>query len=327
MTRRTKDLLCGWCVLVYRPTIVPSPVDKQGTCPSNNNDPVVRARLLISDDVGRRRGDGDGDQVIQGWSRMVSSSPSFLPPASHPSAAMDPPTLESIPPEILTRVAFFLAVSPLETDPETAHPPSTVDPSRTVNLAAVSAGDISSADDDASPPSVCPAPLVPLLSASRAIHNTLTFSANPHLYARVFEDKFDTAAVRRRLGCDEVHDGALAHELRTRCVAMRHLKEAVARGDVARFEEQDVYTVYLMLLENGKSPPLKTCQIILANPARRWEKPQIPTQPGRECTAPCVPVPLPRSGLGTHRDDARTAAQDAHAFAHRMDHLASYFAS
>lgn len=164
---------------------------------------------------------------------------------------MDPPTLESIPPEILTRVAFYLAISPLDADPSSTTPAAVADPSRNAHVAAIVVD--ASTPTDTTPPSVCPAPLVPLLSASRTIHNTLTFSANPHLYARVFEDKFDTAAVRRRLGPDEVHDGALASELRTRCVAMRHLKEAVARGDVTRFQEQDIYTVYLMLLENGQS--------------------------------------------------------------------------
>ena len=101
-------------------------------------------------------------------------------------------------------------------------------------------------------PTVFPLPLVPLLHTSRSIHAALTLRANPSLYARIFEHKYDVAAVRRRLPGDQVHDGALASELRQRCVAMRHLREAVAQGDVARFEEQDVYTVYLMLIENGE---------------------------------------------------------------------------
>lgn len=53
---------------------------------------------------------------------------------------------------------------------------------------------------------------------------------------------------------------------------MRHLKEAVARGDVTRFQEQDVYTVYLMLLENGQSRvPFNSTQAP-DDVARRWEE-------------------------------------------------------
>ncbi|GHJ85478.1 hypothetical protein NliqN6_1880 [Naganishia liquefaciens] len=167
---------------------------------------------------------------------------------------MDAPTLDTIPPEILTRIAFYLAISP-----SSAPPPKPVLPaanlSRSSHTATASAiASIIASTGDTFPPSVFPSPLVPLLHTSRAIHAALTLRANPSLYARIFEDKFDVEAARRRLPRDEVHDGALASELRQRCVAMQHLKEAVASGDVARFEEQDVYTVYLMLIENdGKN--------------------------------------------------------------------------
>lgn len=155
---------------------------------------------------------------------------------------IQPPTLESIPPEILASIAYYLAISL-----ETAAGPVTVDPT-----AAALADALSPASTQV--PSVTPAPLLPLLTTSRTIHSTLTFHANAHLYARVFEEKFDVAAARRRLGYDEINDGALADELKTRCVAMRHLKDAVERGDITLFTEQDIYTVYLMLLENGESP-------------------------------------------------------------------------
>lgn len=156
---------------------------------------------------------------------------------------LQPPTLESIPPEILSSIAYYLAISL-----ETAAGPVTVDPT-----AAALADALSPASTQV--PSVTPAPLLPLLTTSRTIHSTLTFHANAHLYARVFEEKFDVAAARRRLGYDEINDGALADELKTRCVAMRHLKDAVERGDITLFIEQDIYTVYLMLLENGEHSP------------------------------------------------------------------------
>lgn len=174
-------------------------------------------------------------------------------PSLHP-LTMDTPTLDTIPPEILTRVAFYLAISPLPARPPTAQP-TPVDPSRSAHIAAAATRHITPPPSDAAAPTVFPSPLVPLLHTSRAIHAALTFGANPSLYARIFEDKYDVAAARRRLPSDQVHDGALARELKQRCVAVRHLKQAVAQGDVARFEEQDVYTVYLMLIENGEPFP------------------------------------------------------------------------
>lgn len=84
----------------------------------------------------------------------------FLCPSSDPTT-MDPPTLESIPPEILTRVAFYLAISPLDTDPSGTTPAAAAvaDPSRNAHVAAIVVD--ASTPTDTTPPSVCPAPLVP----------------------------------------------------------------------------------------------------------------------------------------------------------------------
>lgn len=159
------------------------------------------------------------------------------------TSEMQPPTLESIPPEILSSIAYYLAISL-----ETAANPTTVDDNASARADALSPA-------STQVPSVTPAPLLPLLRTSRTIHSTLRFHANAHLYARVFEEKLDVAAARRRLGYDEINDGALAEELKTRCVAMGHLKDAVRQGDITLFTEQDIYTVYLMLLENGECAP------------------------------------------------------------------------
>lgn len=43
----------------------------------------------------------------------------------------------------------------------------------------------------------------------------------------------------------------LSLELKRRCVALNNLKEAVKRADTKVLKEEDVWTIYLMLLENG----------------------------------------------------------------------------
>jgi hypothetical protein len=230
---------------------------------------------------------------------------------------MQSPTLESIPPEILSSIAYYLAISLDNAPNSTPNADLNVDHPTSALASALSPASTSI-------PSVTPAPLLPLLRTSRTIHSTLRFHANAHLYARVFEEKFDVAAARRRLGYDEVNDIALAEELRTRCVAMRDLKEAVKRGDITLFTEQDIYTVYLMLLENGESasPSLFTADI-----RHRRKEPQVPPQPGGEHAPPRVSIPLPRPGPRPKGDIAGPAAAYGGTHARLVDHLAIDVAS
>jgi len=132
-----------------------------------------------------------------------------------------------------------------------------------------------------------PHELVPLLLVNRRLHATLASASNPHLHARIFAAKFDTAALVRRLGPDasarttSTGTGAggatsatkLAAELRRRCVQLKRLKAgvgytigafaALAGGSGAggglteegmRALHEMLWTAYLMMLENdGKN--------------------------------------------------------------------------
>lgn len=92
-----------------------------------------------------------------------------------------------------------------------------------------------------------PHELVPLLLVNRRLHAALASASNPHLHARIFAAKFDTAALVRRLGPDasarttSIGTGTgtgtgiggatratkLAAELRRRCVQLKRLKAGV----------------------------------------------------------------------------------------------------
>ncbi|KAJ9093693.1 hypothetical protein QFC21_006289 [Naganishia friedmannii] len=183
--------------------------------------------------------------------------------------------LESIPSEILSTIAYHLALSPvLAATP--GQPPS----AETRISALAGTLDSSTPTPSASKPipTVFPAPLVPLLTTSKHIAGLLAFDANPQLYARIFAEKFDTAAIRRRTraadllrkddgggvqdagGTSEgeedvvvagsVTDSALAAELRTRCMMMKRLRMAMRSGQASWVRPEDLFVVYLMLLEN-----------------------------------------------------------------------------
>jgi hypothetical protein len=88
-----------------------------------------------------------------------------------------------------------------------------------------------------------PRELVPLLLANKHLYAALASASNPHLHARIFAAKFDTAALVRRLGPGTSANtgttatttstgGAtratkLAAELRRRCVQLKRLRTGV----------------------------------------------------------------------------------------------------
>ena len=90
-----------------------------------------------------------------------------------------------------------------------------------------------------------------LLLTSRSIHNTISPSANPRLYARIYRSAFDTAAVHRRIG--DVNAPQLAQELRRRVEALARLARMVKSGDLSGVSDEDVWVIYLLLVENGAS--------------------------------------------------------------------------
>ncbi|ORX33278.1 hypothetical protein BD324DRAFT_585253 [Kockovaella imperatae] len=91
-----------------------------------------------------------------------------------------------------------------------------------------------------------------LLQTSRVIRDTISPSANPRLYARLYRTAFDTAAIERRLG--EVNASQYTVELQRRVSSLYRLSRMVDRGDLTAIRDEDVWTIYLMLIENdGKN--------------------------------------------------------------------------
>ena len=94
------------------------------------------------------------------------------------------------------------------------------------------------------------APSVPLLLTSRTIHATLSPASNPRLYARIFRASFDVSAAERRLG--DLNAVAFAAELKRRVGSLRRLSRQVRDGDVKEVREEDLWVLYVMLVENGE---------------------------------------------------------------------------
>ena len=72
-----------------------------------------------------------------------------------------------------------------------------------------------------------PHELAPLLLVNRRLHAALASASNPHLHARIFAAKFDTAALVRRLGPGSGTARKLATELRRRCVQLARLRAQI----------------------------------------------------------------------------------------------------
>lgn len=88
-----------------------------------------------------------------------------------------------------------------------------------------------------------PTDLVALLSASHALYRVLSYTANKHLWAQVFQLKFDIEAVDRRLGERWTTSGCIAAEGRKRFAALKRIRHNV-------IAEGDLWTAYLMMLES-----------------------------------------------------------------------------
>jgi hypothetical protein len=72
-----------------------------------------------------------------------------------------------------------------------------------------------------------PRELAPLLLVNRRLHAALSSASNPHLHARIFAAKFDTAALVRRLGPGKATARKMAAELRRRCVQLGRMRGGV----------------------------------------------------------------------------------------------------
>ncbi len=98
------------------------------------------------------------------------------------------------------------------------------------------------------PPYSPPSTLIPLLATCRTLYSRLSLDNNPSLYAALFHVEFDGAAVERRVG--KVSAIRLAMEYRKRIQVVKRLRSCVLLGN-AGLEEPDLWTIYLMILENG----------------------------------------------------------------------------
>ncbi|KAJ7456988.1 hypothetical protein FB451DRAFT_599828 [Mycena latifolia] len=111
---------------------------------------------------------------------------------------------------------------------------------------------ISATDTVVGPPST----LVTLLGANRQIHARLSFATNQYLYARIFASKFDVGPPSRRFTAHS-SAGVLAHELIHRFRVLHRIRakmDAAARpgsaGDGDSVHEL-LFHAYLMMLENA----------------------------------------------------------------------------
>ena len=101
-----------------------------------------------------------------------------------------------------------------------------------------------------------PAGIVPLVTLNRAMHDALSCKNNPHLYARIFSEKFDEEAAVRRLGVERLPATALAEELQRRSNALKRIRARLDSKAPASDKQLSrvLWTAYLMALESdGKN--------------------------------------------------------------------------
>ena len=108
-----------------------------------------------------------------------------------------------------------------------------------------------------------PKDLVPLLLTNRECYSRLSLPDNPHIYARIFRSKFDTAAAHARFGSARLTPRVLAEELRKRCIALRRLRARLdsttstlrRNKDHSKMSVREVlFTAYVLILEDeGKN--------------------------------------------------------------------------
>lgn len=102
-----------------------------------------------------------------------------------------------------------------------------------------------------------PSELVPLLCTSRTINASLRFRDNHHLYSQIFCQKFDSAAVIRRLSWGRTTVECFSEELRKRSTILTRMRHRNAEN-FAHLQE-DLWAVYLILLENDGKNMAQLC--------------------------------------------------------------------
>jgi hypothetical protein len=139
-------------------------------------------------------------------------------------SSLSPPSLNTVPIEVLEHIALFAATETF-----------------------------------LGPPSAIPS----LLATCRTISSTVSVASNSPLYARIFAWKFDIAPAARRLFSERTAAHELSSELQRRCTVLkriRHRLDATIPLDVQAWNQGGdslrtvLWTAYLMMLENdGKN--------------------------------------------------------------------------
>ena len=96
-------------------------------------------------------------------------------------------------------------------------------------------------------------PPVNLLQTCRTIYESICPRSNPRLYSKLFKEAFDIGAVERRLEGDELHALHISLELERRVKCLNRLKKMITRGNVIDVTMDDLWVIYIMLIENGTS--------------------------------------------------------------------------
>lgn len=92
-----------------------------------------------------------------------------------------------------------------------------------------------------------PVNLFSLLLTCRTLYNHSSIANNSALYARIFRYKFDCEAIERRLSSRWTSAPCLARELRSRFIALKHIKHG---NPSHRPDREALWKAYLMLLED-----------------------------------------------------------------------------
>jgi hypothetical protein len=101
-----------------------------------------------------------------------------------------------------------------------------------------------------------------LLQTNKTILNILSPQSNPRLYARVYRARFDTAAAERRLG--DLNAVDLTAELGKRVRALARLSRQIRMRDVKSVRDDDLWVIYVMLIENGGYTPSDVVRKLIA---------------------------------------------------------------
>lgn len=122
-----------------------------------------------------------------------------------------PPSLDTIPLEVLERIAFFVGWEQLSGPPRY---------------------------------------LVSLCLTCKTIYDSLSLSGNPSFYASLFRSKFDTSAPFRRLSSEHTTAQRLAGEFRTRFTTMQRIRRGMGSyGYLFADRKADLWMAVMMMLE------------------------------------------------------------------------------